>query len=227
MDLRPERSTEILSQLGFPTGYFTSILGLTSARNPFTFELIAATQVLTAHVAMGAKFHLACRRPDQIAPVMPMIQTPAHPTYPSAHAAEAFAVATVIEGLLQAIATTHHFSHGNALRLLTFKLAERIAENRVIAGVHYPIDSWAGATIGEAVGRLILRKCGIAAALHPAVFEATNLDFSVAAFRPDLWPGDARSCAKLTRAPTPIEGPNQSPLFAWLWRKSLDEFQLS
>ena len=59
MDLRGERSAEILTQLGYPIDYFAMILGLNAARNRFTFELIAATQILTSHVAMVAKHHLA------------------------------------------------------------------------------------------------------------------------------------------------------------------------
>src|SRR3712207_7550243 len=52
----------------------------------------------------------SCRRPDRLGPtVMPMIPTPGHGTFPSAHAAEAFAVATVLDGLLEAVAPVGQF----------------------------------------------------------------------------------------------------------------------
>ena len=38
--------------------------------------------------------------------------------------------------------------------------------NRTVAGVHYPIDTWAGAVLGRAVGQIVLAKCG---APHPSV----------------------------------------------------------
>ncbi|MGQ7416479.1 hypothetical protein ACTGY7_11190, partial [Streptococcus suis] len=39
------------------------------------------------------------------------------------------------------------------------KLAERIAIHRVVAGVHFPIDIWAGALLGRSIGELIIAKC--------------------------------------------------------------------
>ncbi|WP_248313406.1 phosphatase PAP2 family protein [Bosea sp. F3-2] len=235
MDLRGERSAEILTQLGYPIDYFATILGLNAARNRFTFELIAATQVLTSHVAMVAKHHLACRRPDRLGTtVMPMISTPGHATFPSAHAAEAFAVATVIEGLLKAVAPMKHYPSSERLARLVFKQAERIAVNRTVAGMHFPIDSWAGAALGEAVGQIVLALCGAKSVkVTPRTYVAQNIDFSVSAFRPDLWPGVPADHAdpKITGLSRDVDGRGvpvrRSSLFDWLWRKSLDEFRLS
>ncbi|WP_248307936.1 phosphatase PAP2 family protein [Bosea sp. AS-1] len=235
MDLRGERSAEILTQLGYPIDYFAMILGLNSARNRFTFELIAATQVLTSHVAMIAKHHLACRRPDRLGTtVMPMISTPGHATFPSAHAAEAFAVATVIEGLLKAVKPLHHYPSTEKLVRLVFKQAERVAVNRTVAGVHFPIDSWAGAALGEAVGQIVLALCGAKSVkVTPRSYAARNIDFAVSAFRPDLWPGIPAEhadpnvtgfCREVDGHAVPVR---RSSLFDWLWEKSLDEFRLS
>ena len=50
-----------------------------------------------AHLAMIAKHALAVRRPDQLdGRILPMIPTPGHGAFPSAHATEAYAVATVL-----------------------------------------------------------------------------------------------------------------------------------
>ncbi|CAM5200142.1 PAP2 superfamily protein OS=Bosea thiooxidans OX=53254 GN=ARD30_24075 PE=4 SV=1 [Bosea thiooxidans] len=235
MDLRGERSAEILTQRGYPIDYFAMILGLNAARNRFTFELIAATQILTSHVAMVAKHHLACRRPDRLGTtVMPMISTPGHTTFPSAHAAEAFAVATVIEGLLKAVKSLKHYPSTEKLVRLVFKQAERIAVNRTVAGVHFPIDSWAGAALGEVVGQIVLALCGVKAAnVTPRTYIARNIDFAVSAFRPDLWPGvpAAHADPNITGLSRDADGRavpvRRSSLFDWLWEKSLDEFRLA
>jgi len=39
---------------------------------------------------------------------------------------------------------------------LPYRIAHRIAVNRTIAGVHYPVDSAAGAMLGRAIGEAIL-----------------------------------------------------------------------
>ncbi|AMJ62447.1 hypothetical protein AXW83_21000 [Bosea sp. PAMC 26642] len=229
-DQRSDRAAEILTQVGYPIDYFASILGLNADANRSTFELIGITQVVTSHVAMVAKHHLACRRPDRLgATVMPMIPTPAHGTFPSAHAAEAFAAATVLEGLLKKLdarppAERHYPQSGRLIRLL-YKQAERIAVNRTVAGVHYPIDTWAGAALGEAVGQIILAKCQGGHAT-PRIYEARDSDFLLADFLPGITGGSGDPATKgLVRAAAP--GPVQSsPLFAWLWAKALNEFKL-
>jgi membrane-associated phospholipid phosphatase len=231
MDQRAERAPEILSQLGFPIDYFATILGLNAPRNRFTFELIAITQVLTSHVAMVVKHHLACRRPDRLGiTVMPMIPTPGHGAFPSAHAAEAFAVATVLEGILDADEVKNHYPSTPNLKRLLFKQAERIAVNRTVAGMHFPIDSYAGAALGETVGRIVLRLCtDKARVVKPVDYHAIHCDFTLAAFRPDLWPklqDENVPQAGLTRRDEPVSVA-PSELFEWLWTKAAAEFQLS
>lgn len=70
-----------------------------------------------------------------------MIQIPDHSTYPSGHAMEAFAIATV----LHCLSTGNGPRHGVKEQALPFRLAHRIAVNRTVAGVHFPVDSLAGA----------------------------------------------------------------------------------
>ena len=160
---------------------------------------------------------------------MAMIPTPAHGTFPSAHAAEAFAVATVLEGLLRKLdakpPAEHHFPQSGRLIRLLYKQAERIAVNRTVAGVHYPIDSWAGAALGEAVGQIILAKCQ-GGDVTPRTYEAKDADFLLADLLPRITGGIGDPAAKgLLRAASgnPLPG---SPLFAWLWGKALNEFKL-
>jgi hypothetical protein len=234
MDQRPDRAAEIMSQLGFPTPYFMMILGLQASPNHNTMELITITQVLAAHVAMLVKHHLACRRPDRLgAKVMPMIPTPAHGSFPSAHATEAFAVAEVLKTLIKnvenypdfekpdkAVASVEHLSDLEKRQKLIDKLAERIAVNRTVAGMHYPIDSWAGAILGRAVGQIVLSKCGAGSTIEAYDYRAhAHCDFFVDEFvKGENPPFGVHQKDSVTVA--------SSDLFAWLWKKARKEFDL-
>jgi membrane-associated phospholipid phosphatase len=231
MDQRGERAPEILSQLGYPIDYFATILGLNASRNRYTFELIAITQVITSHIAMIAKHHLACTRPDRLGPtVMPMIPTPGHSTFPSAHAAEAFAAATVLDGLVSAPELAGRYPSTESLKKLLYKQAERISVNRTVAGMHFPIDTWAGAALGEAVGQIVLAKCSSdGGKVTPRTYAATNVDFSISKFRPG--PIGAKQTGYtaaenngLTRNDTTPVVVEKSELFRWLWGKCTCEF---
>ncbi|SDJ18880.1 phosphatase PAP2 family protein [Aliiruegeria lutimaris] len=214
--LREERGAEILSQLGFPTAYFAMILGLHSASSKKTFELITATQVAAAHSAMIVKTALAVRRPDQVdGRILPMIPTPGHGSFPSAHATEAYAVLTVLEALVEAWGS--HADRAGRVAMLR-GLAERIAVNRTVAGVHYPIDSWAGATLGRAVGRAVLGRCGRIAEGGASVLDATDVDF----FDHDLRDPAASAAAGLS-VDTQALRSNPMPAFTWLWEQAAGE----
>jgi membrane-associated phospholipid phosphatase len=216
LDQRPDRSPEVLTQLGFPTPYFAMILGLQGAINRHTLELIALTQVLASHVAMVAKHHLACRRPDRLdATVMPIIPTPAHGSFPSAHATEAFAVAEVLNAFIAGLGRYPDVAKRQAL---IHKLAERVAVNRTVAGVHYPIDTWAGAILGRAVGQIILGKCGQGGAVQSYSYVANGTkDF----FLKEFLKGSNHRFG-VTRAGRLTV--RRSPEFVWLWTEARKEF---
>jgi undecaprenyl-diphosphatase len=63
-------------------------------------------------------------------------------SFPSAHAANAFAMATVVSWRLPRLAP------------VAFLIAAAVAYSRVYVGVHYPLDSIAGAFLGVLLGRL-------------------------------------------------------------------------
>jgi membrane-associated phospholipid phosphatase len=74
----------------------------------------------------------------------PVITTPAHPAYPSAHAVLAGAASTVLGAALPSA------QHDLA------RAARHIAAARVVAGVHWPIDGAAGLVMGQQVAALVL-----------------------------------------------------------------------
>lgn len=82
-------------------------------------------------------------RPDLavVPEIRRLARVPASTSFPSGHAASAFAFATAAS------------VERPALRLPLFTLAGAVAISRVYTGVHYPGDVLAGATIGAAIAR--------------------------------------------------------------------------
>jgi PAP2 superfamily len=211
------------------------ILGLQASPNRHTMELIATTQVISAHVAMIVKHYLACRRPDRLgAKVMPIIPTPAHATFPAAHAVEAFAVAEVLKRLVAYVSPPKapHYPDVDKRQALLDKLAERISISRVVAGVHFPIDIWAGALLGRSIGELIIARCtkhstkpecwtirGYSYDVNSAKGES---DFYIEKFK--VGGDDHEYGVKRLKEPCEV---CPSELFQWLWEKATHEFALN
>jgi hypothetical protein len=166
--LRNERRAEILSQVDSMTPYLGSVVGLRQDRSMWTIELLDAVLRLARQVEMRFKAALACRRPGELSPdIQPMIATPAHSSLPSGHATEAFAMATVLNAIVRlgrakgpgGAKIAEEESWKDYSRMLSM-VAARIAINRTVAGVHFPVDSVAGCTLGVTIGQYFLWRCG-------------------------------------------------------------------
>lgn len=91
-----------------------------------------------------------------------VVPNPEHPAYPSGHSTEAHFYA-------------HVFSHLNpGKRDVYFKNAKRIAENRELAGVHYPSDTKAGIMLGEQVFTAMMKNEKFRDVLKSASLEFKN-----------------------------------------------------
>lgn len=163
-DLRQDRMAEILAQLGTPTEFLRAIAYIEPARTPFTIELLATVLWLANFVEMRLKYALGCKRPIEFSPqIQPMIWTPSHGSLPSGHATEAFTMARVLWALLRAHGVKP-YSQGVWGEIL-MRQAARIAINRTVAGVHFPVDSAAGAVLGLTLGKYFVDRCtGVAPA---------------------------------------------------------------
>jgi hypothetical protein len=96
--------------------------------------------------------------------------------------------------------------------------------------MHFPIDSYAGAALGETVGRIVLGLCTDGAKpVRRIDYAAVHSDFTVAAFRPDLWRSDQAQHLPETGLARGDALPTiaRSELFEWLWDKAAAEFRLS
>jgi hypothetical protein len=82
-----------------------------------------------------------------------MITTPGHGTFPMGHATQTYAVGHVLKELLNLDP-----GYPTVIEQLD-RQAARIATNRVIAGVHFPVDSMAGRMLGVALGEYFVGRC--------------------------------------------------------------------
>jgi membrane-associated phospholipid phosphatase len=155
-DLREDRASEILAQLTPPVAFWSSVVHLHPDRTRWTIEFLEAALRFANWVEMRFKHALACRRPVDLSPqIQPMILTPGHSTLPSGHATEAFMVAYLLWRLLRAAQPAKALRWGEQL----MRQANRIAVNRTIAGVHFPIDSAAGQFLGLTLAEYIYQRC--------------------------------------------------------------------
>ena len=154
-DLRPDRAVEIVSQMSVPHAFFGSITFLHPERTKWTMELIYAALRFSYTVVMRIKHALACRRPHEYSPqIQPIIACPLHATLPSGHATEAFMFAH----LLAVLSNTKGRSESVWVNQL-MRQANRIAVNRTVAGVHFPIDSVSGALLGLTLAEYLVKLC--------------------------------------------------------------------
>jgi hypothetical protein len=116
-------------------------------------------------------------------------------------------------------------------RALPFKLAHRIAVNRTIAGVHFPVDSAAGALLGCAIGEAVHALATGGRAVRYAIALAIAVDGAVDGAAPDPtqygatqdfsldWLGRA-----LGAGPALAQASGKLPLLGWLWDEAAKEW---
>ncbi|MEO0388647.1 MAG: phosphatase PAP2 family protein [Pseudomonadota bacterium] len=160
-DQRVERLPEIILELSDIISNFAAIVPLRPERKRWTLEYIRICLRAISLVEMQVKHIMACRRPvDFHAQVQPMIQTPQHSALPAGHAAEAFLVSTLLRHFAETAAIARNAAgeagwFAKADRML-LRQAARIAQNRVVAGVHFPIDNACGAVLGVSFAEYLL-----------------------------------------------------------------------
>ena len=105
--------------------------------------------------------------------------------------------------------------------------ATRIATNRVIAGVHFPLDSIAGRMLGQSLGEYFVSRASL---VHPAAgtfyrFDGTVpiLKTSAVEFHPSTQPFNGVLGTDFYS--TTVTGvPTASTLLQHLWSKAQDEW---
>ena len=92
-----------------------------------------------------------CPRPSRIHPlIVPAIDPPDTPSFPSSHATQAFLISgLLIEAINPPLIPPGAITQPAHLKSQTFRralirLADRVAENRTVAGLHFLVDNRAG-----------------------------------------------------------------------------------
>ncbi len=205
---REDRLPEILSQADDLSPFFDSICGFNLLQAPAAAELMAAAQDLALHVCMALKHQVAADRPWQASSlVVPVIATPGHGSLPSGHATVAAMTSELLTCLLYKSSPTHPRSEQ------LDRLARRIAFNRVVAGLHFPIDSYVGYQLGTQLARLLAAAAGKGKA-PKAVDSATvfgAIELLESGTRPLFVAGPAR-----------LKMP-EAPCWKELWRVAADQ----
>jgi membrane-associated phospholipid phosphatase len=135
--------------------YFLGLLRITPSSHPKTFQLLhiaGLVGILTAIYFKDQPDGANCpereprARPSQVCPaLMPPVEVPGHPSFPSGHATQSMLMALCVEAAFP----TDELK--NAWRPLLQTLAGRIARNREIAGLHFPSDTHAGQELASFV----------------------------------------------------------------------------
>lgn len=143
----PEKLSEISREISIDDAAFGSTsLSLLARSDLFTHTSQTIQYALDAAgpVIFQQKQHYDRVRPSLLDPTLqPAIAIPLHPAYPSGHATQAHLVVLILEELDPENKETYA------------QAAERIARNRVIAGVHYPSDSEAGKLLASQLHALL------------------------------------------------------------------------
>jgi hypothetical protein len=170
-DLREDRAAEILSQIDSQWAHWASVLPLRPDRAPRTLELLTAGLQSAITVVLRAKYLMNCPRPMDCSPqVQPLITTPGHGSCPMGHAVQSFLVAGILRELL-------NLKETSPLNVQLQRTAFRISLNRVVAGLHFPVDLVAGMLLGQTLVRHAAQWAGDEHAAwvgSPVLFDMTR-----------------------------------------------------
>lgn len=218
---REDRLPEILIQRRGLWPFFESITGIQLDRAPAFFDLLIAVESWMLRVLMQIKHEIAAPRPVQVSSlVMPLIDTPGHGALPSGHAAQAAFNAEMLGLLLYFDDAGQALSAKSDRIELLDRFARRVAFNRLVAGVHFPVDNlvgyWLGRQLALAVAALAEPRNGMHKLYPVNIVELAQEDFRLkevlAAGRP----------AMPTTGPA-LKRPSQATALATLWARARAE----
>ncbi|HXZ57055.1 MAG TPA: phosphatase PAP2 family protein [Gaiellaceae bacterium] len=114
-------------------------------RRPWLFVAVLAADAAADVISLGLRDWIDRRRPPLVYPEpRPLVGVPHSGSFPSGHAATAFACATVIAWTAPRLAVP------------AFVLAAAISWSRIYVGVHWPLDVLGGAVLGVLVATALL-----------------------------------------------------------------------
>jgi membrane-associated phospholipid phosphatase len=154
-DERADALGEILSQADEFASYFMNLMTSTPGAYPATNRVLHAANVVALFVAMYFKAHYKRPRPTHLCPaLLPPIAVPGHAAYPSGHSTQAHLMALCMGEIFDGLPAAQK-PQMQPMRDDLKVLADRIARNREIAGLHYPSDTAAGVVLANQVLALL------------------------------------------------------------------------
>jgi membrane-associated phospholipid phosphatase len=149
---RPDALGEIIDQSDDFLQYFMGVLGITTSTHPATYRLMTIAGLIGLFTCMHYKKIYDFPRPSQVAPaLMPPIAVPGTASYPSGHATQSFLIVAALGHVFPPVPKVpvtpdqKPRNYGPAGYLAAVEaMAERIARNREIAGLHFPTDTAGG-----------------------------------------------------------------------------------
>jgi acid phosphatase (class A) len=163
---RDDRFNEVIDQddADGAINYWLGMLKIDPARHPGTYLLVQTARRIGEHVVMCLKGDFHSPRPSQLCPaITPMIDPPATPTFPAGHAVQSYLISYLLAYSLAdgsgttnlpqhtlpnpSTTTLNQFLTTNAPTGALFDLADRVSQNRIVAGVHFPTDIAAGQAV--------------------------------------------------------------------------------
>jgi membrane-associated phospholipid phosphatase len=167
---REARFAEIIDQdsADGAINYWLGMLKIDPARHPATNLMVYVGRRIGEHVSMCLKGDFRSPRPSQVCPaITPMIDPPVTSSFPAGHAVQSYLISYLLAySLADAAGATnlpHHqlppaaspladfLAPGVAPRGPLFNLARRVAQNRIVAGIHYPTDIRAGRAVATQI----------------------------------------------------------------------------
>lgn len=137
-----------LSGIGVQGAIFLIIAAISALywRRPAIFLYVLLGSLLADLLSYALRYAIGRERPPLRFPdPVPLVRLPGTPSFPSGHAATAFACATLLAWLTP------------LPKVPLFVLAALIAFSRVYVGVHYPLDAIGGAVLGVATATALRR----------------------------------------------------------------------
>ncbi len=163
---RADALAEILSQSNEFISYFLNLLTANPGAYPQTTKVLTLASQVGTFVAMYFKGRYKRPRPSQLCPaLLPPIEVPGHASFPSGHSTQAHLMALCMGDVLNGLPQQQCDNVMDDL----WTLADRIARNREIAGLHYASDTAAGRAVAQA-GLRQLHAC------VPIFLAGTSLD---------------------------------------------------
>ena len=164
-DERADAMGEIISQSNEFISHFMGVLCATPGSHPATLAMMEAASLIAGltvqHFKMIEDRH---RRSQVCAALRPPIEVPGHASYPSGHATQSYLIALCVDAVLAGASAAR-------TGLVVSVLADRIARNREIAGVHYASDSAAGRQLAGNLATVVLAVPSFAALVVRAKAE--------------------------------------------------------